>query len=577
MTPGQLSEGKMTSPRRGFLLGWSLILVGASLAHLVQTSGGITIEDVRFSTSSGRTLSALLYLPADATQQSRAPGILAVHGYINSREVQSGFAIEYARRGYVVLSLDQTGHGYSDPPAFADGFGGPAALSYLRSLDYVDTGNIGLEGHSMGGWAVLAAAAESPRGYSAMVLEGSSTGPPFAADGTPAWPRNVAVVFSLYDEFADLMWGTDRAADVGNSPKLQALFATDTKIEPGRVYGDVAAGSARILFQPPVTHPGDHISRTAIGHSLDWFAKTLEGGRPLPANDQIWPFKELGTLLALIGFVVLVLGTIRLLLHSGYFQPLNVRPPIAPHENRTLTWWLRAVFTAAVPVATFYLFFSWAESWLPPSAWFPQSITNQVMFWALANGVIVVAAGMLFPVRAVLSRPPMLSSLLLALITVATGYLAVFLADRFLLIDFRFWFVGMKALSLNQLKMAVIYLLPFTVYFIIILRALHGTMAVRSDSALSNYAANAFLLAGGFLIFLIAQYLSLFFSGSLLTPGAPLNTIVMIQFVPLMLAVSIIATFCYRRTGCYLPGAFVCSLLVTWYVVAGQATQFAPS
>jgi hypothetical protein len=323
----------------------------------------------------------------------------------------------------------------------------------------VDTGNIGLEGHSMGGWAVLAAAAESPEGYSAMVLEGSSTGPPFAADGTPTWPRNVAVVFSLYDEFADLMWGTDRAADVGNSAKLQALFATDTEIEPGRVYGDVAAGSARILFQPPVTHPGDHISRTAIGHSLDWFAKTLEGGRPLPANDQIWPFKELGTLLALIGFVVLVLGTIRLLLHSGYFQPLN-GPPIAAHENRTLTWWLRAVFTAGVPVATFYLFFSWAESWLPPSAWFPQSITNQVMFWALANGVIVVAAGLLFPVRAVLSRPPMLSSLLLALITVATGYLAVFLADRFLLIDFRFWFVGMKALSLNQLKMAVIYLLP---------------------------------------------------------------------------------------------------------------------
>ena len=175
----------MTSPWRGFLTGWILLLAGALIAHLTQTSGGITVKDVRLRTDSGRTLSALLYLPAGASKDRQAPGILAVHGYINSRESQSGFAIEYARRGYVVLALDQTGHGYSDPPAFADGFGGPAALAYLRALELVDPDNIGLEGHSMGGWAVLAAAAALPDAYRAMVLAGSSTGAPFAADGTP--------------------------------------------------------------------------------------------------------------------------------------------------------------------------------------------------------------------------------------------------------------------------------------------------------------------------------------------------------------------------------------------------------
>jgi len=131
----------------------------------------------------GNTMSALLYVPANATAQTPAPGILAVHGYINSRETQDGFAIEFARRGYVVLALDQTGHGYSDPPAFANGFGGPDGLAHLRSLDIVDKNNIGLEGHSMGGWTVLAAAAAMPNDYRAMVLEGSSTGKPFAADG----------------------------------------------------------------------------------------------------------------------------------------------------------------------------------------------------------------------------------------------------------------------------------------------------------------------------------------------------------------------------------------------------------
>ena len=144
------------------------------LAHFTQTANGIRIEDVRFKGAKGNTMSALVYIPANATEKTPAPGILAVHGYLNSRETQDGFAIEFARRGYVVVALDQTGHGYSDPPAIANGFGGPDGLAYLRSLPYVDKNNIGLEGHSMGGWTVLAAATAMPDAYRSIVLEGSS-------------------------------------------------------------------------------------------------------------------------------------------------------------------------------------------------------------------------------------------------------------------------------------------------------------------------------------------------------------------------------------------------------------------
>ncbi|MGY2920861.1 alpha/beta hydrolase family protein [Bradyrhizobium sp. USDA 3262] len=202
------------------ILGLILIVAGGLLAHVTQTAGGIRIEDVRFKGAKGNTMSALLYIPPNATPQIPAPGILAVHGYINSRETQDGFAIEFARRGYVVLALDQTGHGYSDPPSFANGFGGPDGLAYLRSLQFVDKENIGLEGHSMGGWTVLAAAAAMPNDYKSMVLEGSSTGKPFAAEGTANGPRNTALVFAQYEEFPDLMWGVQLARDVTKSPKL---------------------------------------------------------------------------------------------------------------------------------------------------------------------------------------------------------------------------------------------------------------------------------------------------------------------------------------------------------------------
>src|ERR1700719_2143942 len=310
------------------IVGLILILAGGLLAYLTQTSGGIQIRDVRFVGAKGNTMSALLYVPANATPQLPAPGILAVHGYINSRETQDGFAIEFARRGYVVLALDQTGHGYSDPPAFANGFGGPDGLAHLRSLDIVDKNNIGLEGHSMGGWTVLAAAAAMPDDYKSMVLEGSSTGKPFAADGTPGWPRNVALVFAQYEEISSLMWGVDRARDVTQSPKLQALFGTEGPVEPGKVYGDIAQDTARVLYTPAMTHPAEHISHEAIGDSLDWFGKTLQGRTPRPAGDQIWFRKEIGTLIALIGFVALLIGVFDGLLEAPMFSHLRL-PEIA--------------------------------------------------------------------------------------------------------------------------------------------------------------------------------------------------------------------------------------------------------
>jgi pimeloyl-ACP methyl ester carboxylesterase len=565
----------MTRFWRTVALGWALILAGSLLAHSIQTSGDIRIKDVRFNGAGGKTLSAYLYIPPNATSDTPAPGILAVHGYINSREVQSGFAIEFARRGYVVLALDQAGHGYSDAPAFANGFGGPAALQYLRSLDIVDTDNIGLEGHSMGGWTILAAAAAHPDDYRSMVLEGSSTGGGRSAPGTPDWPRNVAVVFSQFDEFASSMWQVPKGSEIGNSANLQTLFGATGTVETGRTYGNIAAGTGRVLHSPPVTHPGDHISHTAIGHALDWFAQTLEGGTPLPANDQIWFWKEIGTLLGLIGFVVLLCGSFGVLLQAPAFASLRAVPSTFAHASRTGRWWLLAVLSAAIPVATFYPLMRWGGQLLGTSALFPQSISSQVAFWGVMNGLVFTGLGYVIRTQKVLAPVALLPALQISLATVGIGYGAVLLADFFFQIDFRFWFVGVKPLNLMQFQIMLSYLLPFTAFFVLALRALHGGLSVQGDSVARQYAGNLFALAGGFLVFLMLQYGSLFVTGFLLTPSEPLNTIVMIQFVPLLAIVAILSTYTYRLTASWLPGAFVNGLFVSWYVVAGQATQFA--
>ena len=55
------------------IAGVILILAGAVLAYLTQTSGGIQIRDVRFAGAKGNTMSALLYIPPNATAQDPRP------------------------------------------------------------------------------------------------------------------------------------------------------------------------------------------------------------------------------------------------------------------------------------------------------------------------------------------------------------------------------------------------------------------------------------------------------------------------------------------------------------------------
>ncbi|MFB9263006.1 alpha/beta hydrolase family protein [Bradyrhizobium erythrophlei] len=564
------------------VLGVVLIVAGGLIAHFTQTSGGIRIQDVRFTGAKGNTMSALLYIPPNATAQSPAPGILAVHGYINSRETQDGFAIEFARRGYVVLALDQTGHGYSDPPSFANGFGGPDGLAYLRSLDVVDKANIGLEGHSMGGWTVLAAAAAMPNDYKSMVLEGSSTGKPFAAEGTPNWPRNAALVFAQYEEFSTLMWGVDLARDVTKSPKLWALFGTQGPVEPGKVYGDPAAGTARVLYAPAITHPAEHISHEAIGYSLDWFAKTLQGGNPRPTDDQIWFRKEIGTLIALIGFVALLIGTFDGLLEAPMFARLRL-PAIAdgtmpPHQAATGRRWTAAfILSAFIPALTYYPAFALGGTFVTPSKFLPQGITNQILVWAILNGVITLALMPFAPKRA--SRAGLVGqSVLIAVLSITVGYAALWLADLAFKIDFRFWIVALKLMNAKQFLIFLIYLIPFTAFFVIALNVLHRNFSTMDAPRGALYLTNILALTLGFIVLLVLQYGTLWMTDRLFNPipdpgFVPLSTIVAIQFVPLLAIVGVIATFTWRRTGSSLPGALIAGLFVTWYIVAGTATQ----
>jgi len=571
-----------------------LILVGGFLAWCIQTGGGrIKIKDVRFVGTDGRINSALLYIPPGVSAKNPAPGIVATHGYINSRETQDGFAIEYARRGYVVLAPDQSGHGFSDPPAFAAGFGGLDTLKYLRTLDIVDKNNIGLEGHSMGGWASVIAAAANPDGYKSIVLMGSSTGTYGAPDGTPTFPRNLLLVFSLYDEFSWLMWGPSIPREIVKTDKLKKLFNTKEDVVPGKLYGSIEEGTARKLLQPPVIHPRDHFSREAIGYAIEWMQQTLKGGKPIPSSDQVWYWKELGNFIALIGMVLFIFPLGEKLLSAKFFQELRSSPP----EEKSLKgfgWWIGAFLLVFIPLPLYL----WAIKFSAPpglkaTALLSQNVTTIIVYWALASGCISLilfllwhfllnkrqggsfaSYGVTWPTGGETCRK-IFKSLLFAILVAFGTYLTLAICAWIFKVDYRIWVFAVKPMTSLHFRIFLCYVIPFIVFFLILGCVLHGQLRKNSWRPWQEMLINVVLLIIGYLIFELFQYLPLLKGGALAIPQAALWFIVMFQFFPLFIIAALTMTYFFRRTGHIYAGSFLAAILITWIVVASQATHYA--
>ncbi|HEY2051689.1 MAG TPA: alpha/beta hydrolase [Caulobacteraceae bacterium] len=568
---------------RLFALGWALVLAGGLLAHLVQTAGGgVRVEDVRYRGAAGETLSALLYVPPSANRARPAPAVMVSHGYINTREMQGPFAIELARRGYVVLAIDMAGHGYSGGWVGLDDAGGPDGLRYLQSLPFVDRSRIALEGHSMGGVAVVGAAIAQPGGYRSMVLEGSTTPEPGQVGaGGPSFPRNVEVVFGRYDEFAPLMWRKARGADVGSSPKLETLFGTRGPVIPGRLYGSIADGTVRRLVIPPVIHPWEHFSRAGVAAAVDWIQATVPGAaNPLPGSDQIWMWKEAGTLLALAGFVAVVLGACKGLTSSpalgsltpGVGQP---RPPVGGARPAPARWWLAFLLAAAIPALSFYPLMGAGFAFLP-SRLFPEWVANQIVVWALGVAALSLLAYVLTRRGRARFTESGIKSVTLAVLCVACGYAALALTDALFKVDFRFWIVGLKPLDSRHALYALAYLPFFLVVFVLMSRILLASLVTSVQGPATQYLALVLAPCLGFVVLLAVQYATLGVTGRLLSPREALNTIIAIQFVPVLAFVGLVTIFAWRHTGGYLAGGLICALVVSWYVTCGTATHWRP-
>ena len=340
-------------------IGLVLILLGSILAGIFNSGAGAAkVSRIRFEAQNGE-LSGLLYMPKGASASNPRPTVVVTHGYLNSAEMQDANAIELARRGFVVLALDQYDHGHSDlnntvytgtsfmemwAPFWINSM--HDAVAYMYEQPYVlkdEAGNgiIGVTGHSMGGFGSTMALAMDEQEAMATgirkiycgLTEGSDfsyTGF-FGVDVTAAdalgGGRTMGKVAAQYDEFffnaPDDPDGTVRHKDYVSTPDGMAFLQQSESAQANTWY-NTSDGGRRIIYQPAQTHPWNHFSTETTAYAIDFymtaFADYAKDLNPIPANQQLWPYKELFECVALVGFVFLIIGVASLLIELPFFN-----------------------------------------------------------------------------------------------------------------------------------------------------------------------------------------------------------------------------------------------------------------
>lgn len=479
----------------------ALMLLCGIVVNAVQTSGGkVAMRELTIETDSGYTMSAYLLVPKTATAENPAPAIVTSHGYLNNKEMTDANYVELARRGFVVLAIDQPDHGDSDvtPDFFIlapDGvYQGVLALS---RMPFVDTSRIGVTGHSMGSWSVNAAIQadnlnETPLIAAALI---HCNDPLYQdADGNFANPygsRDVAVISAIYDEF----FGTSVSADGQplSSPYFMETATAQTFLNFGRNPAESEVREAyteyredvdgketlRIVYRPPIIHPWSHFSARSESYICDFFSKTLSAPNPIDPHNQIWQWKEAFNFVGVIGFVLFLCSFTTLLVFTPTFACLRADETVKsmPVKDKTgkLWFWLSlaagSVFGSLVYLTLVNMGNSMAVAqgeamglglWSTACGLFTiLSMAVYYFVYGKKNGLDLAERGVKMPLK------KLGLSVLLALIVVTVGYGLVFVEDYFFLADFRLWTLAIKAFELPILRYLPYVLLFFTYYIAI--------------------------------------------------------------------------------------------------------------
>lgn len=607
-----MNDATIRKNRLWLALAVVLFLISGIGASAVQTSAGsVEVEDLKWETPSGHTMSAMLLKPDSATAANPAPAVVTSHGWYNSREMQDLNFVELARRGYVVISIDMYGHGNSDPVAPEEwptrGTGMYDAVELMANLPYVDAERIGVTGHSNGGraanWSVDADNEADEQLIAAVLLVDQD--PNYADPETGEYynkygSRDVGVIAAQYDEFFFRSYSPEGEVltaprDYLSTDNAQSFLNFGAAVEPtepreaGTLYTEVVDGeeAIRVIYSLNQIHPWTHFSADAVDSLLEFFDASLGTPNHAPGDSQVWQWKVFFNALGLVGFGIFLVAFTRELLQVRAFRSLQVEAFVpAQAAGRRGGWWFWGSLTlsAVVSALSYIWLFDFAMSTQP--AFLPQAPPYYIGIWAAFNGLfalIVMAVSYLTVGRgsgqdlrkigAQVSWGTLLRSLVLAAIVVVAAFAAVLCVDYFLQTDFRLWVLALRAFEPSVVGIALLYLPFFLVFFVANSVAINSfnRYALRGREWL-NTAVVAVFNSLGAIALVVIQYATFFITGLPTEHISPITGIWLFPIIIILAAAAVISRKIYRATNNPYIGGFINAAVATMMTVGTTLT-----
>lgn len=318
----------------------TLIVAGLNWG-IISNWGNVKIERLTLSGYNGDKISALLYRPKNATNETPAPLLVCTHGNAGNARNHESWAVEFARRGFVVVSIDLFGSGDSDNSTSSlmglDSLTSVADVVYQHALtfDYVDKDNIVVGGHSMGTMVAVSLAAK----YDAKCLLGVSgrfetyfdtaEGGEEYAELVKQYVGDVLVVYGDVERTEEAMCAEvqqwlDGKAGYYDGYEGITYTAKDT------IVGSFEEGNAVVgMLNPNRVHEAAFVNEGCI-ESLLWFAQESIGDAVpnyIDPSDQVWQYKDFIGLIGIYVFGLFICSIALLLIEEiPFFE--DVKRPV---------------------------------------------------------------------------------------------------------------------------------------------------------------------------------------------------------------------------------------------------------
>jgi len=562
-------------------IGIFLILFSTSMISVMvlnNSYGSLNVSTVSIPYEGSR-LSGFLYRPIDASEDNKLPTVICAHGVSNSKFTMSGIALEVARRGFITLSLDLSGHGNSESISNDDStLGITAAIAYLSSLPFANSSTLAVIGHSMGAGAARATAI-SHGNVTATVLIGGATSD-ITNNFNSTFPKNLLIAVGEYDEFyRDVTLLTTELAEV---------FGTISPIIPNHeYYGSFAPENqnARRLVISETIHILEPIDPMIVSETVDWIQNALKPLEQvdeyyLPSTNLIYTFRDISLLLALFSIVGIFFPLIFLIYDLPAFSQEKEK-----FENQLdpLPIWKTSLIWGTLLILL-YLPLSVIGMMLPIP---PMRFASSIALWLLCVAIILVGAIYFLPryfgSSFTINKDKLLQVRewlpikggLLAIAGFLSLYCIMFLFYTLLTIQFGFVIaIFSNILVMERLISFVIVFPVFIVYFTIDGLFFHATgKQIDSNSDLQEkiVSLSKFLLAKSwpFLIFTPIYILRILFGVNLLPGGLMALSFQFYLVIGILFFVGSVMTWLwYRASKSIFPGAIFNSLIFVWILAS---------